>query len=114
MGKKTIRVSETVFETAKARKETNGQTWDEYLKDENRTGPDADDVATEITARLNLDASDAKDEIQEMKDEVDALKQEIDSLAFNGAVSDTEAERIIKRIDDLENTLPRKIGEELR
>jgi len=44
----------------------------------------------------------------------DQLRQEIDSLAVNGAVHDEEAEQIIRRIDDLESQLPRKVAEELQ
>lgn len=110
----TIRVPQDAFEKAKQRKNDSNMTWAEYLTDANRGSPDATDVATEITARLNLDADDAKEEIQAMKEEVNTLKQEIDSLAFDGAVSDTEAERIMGRIDDLESTLPRKVAQEVR
>jgi len=54
MAKKTIRVDESAFEVAKERKQDQGQTWDEYLTDSKRTGPDADDVAMLTTPKTKL------------------------------------------------------------
>jgi hypothetical protein len=41
------------------------------------------------------------------------LKQEIDSLAFDGAVFEDEAERIMARIDELESRIPKQTADEL-
>lgn len=63
--KKTIRVDEAAFETARGRKEQAGQTWAEYLTDENRGQPDADEVAEALTARMDFDTEaffDAQDD----------------------------------------------------
>ena len=126
MDKKTIRVNESAFETAKERKEAQGQTWDEYLTDTNRTGPDANDVASEITATLNLDASEAKGEIQDVKEQIEEVQSMLESAQesweylngeeIHGTVHETDemTKDIVKRIDDLENTLPRKVAQEVR
>jgi hypothetical protein len=45
---------------------------------------------------------------------VEELETRIDTLAFDGAVSESEAERIIGRLEDLEAQLPRKVAEELQ
>ena len=105
MGKKTIRVDESAFEEAKQRKQENGQTWDEYLVDENRTSPDADDVATEITARLNVDTSEAQDDIEAVKELVEATKSEVEAFESKLSVSLDATERA---------KLAREIAEELR
>ena len=86
MVKKTIRVDEAAFEQAKAEKEANGQTWDEYLTDSNRSGPDTDDVVTELTAKLNVDTDDAQAEIQEVKDLIESLKAEVEGLESSMSV----------------------------
>ena len=116
---KTLRVPPEAYETAKQRKESQNQTWGEYLMDTNRSAPDADDVAHEITAQLNLDASDAKDEIQEVQElvndasnDIEELKDHISMANEPGVEGDTK--RIINRIDDLESQLPAKIAEELQ
>lgn len=97
MGKRTIRVNESAFETAKERKEENGQTWDEYLTDTNRTGPDADDVATELTARVDVDASEAKEKIEELrelvKDATDQAERERSRFDSNVSVTLEASER---------------------
>jgi len=93
MAKKTIRVNENAFDRAKERKEEQGQTWDEYLIDENRTGPDADDVAHQITAQLNLDASDAKAEINTVKELLQETKAEVESFESKLSVSLDATER---------------------
>lgn len=76
--KKTIRVDSAAFQIARERKESAGQTWAEYLTDDNRTSPEPSDVATEITAQLNLDASDAHDEIDVIEERIDALAEELE------------------------------------
>lgn len=48
--KKTIRIPESDFETAKSRKQQAGQTWAEYLTDEQRGAPDADALARALAA----------------------------------------------------------------
>jgi len=126
MGKKTIRVDEDAFDEAKQEKEKQGQTWDEYLTDSNRTGPDADDVATELTSRLNLDASVTKDDIATVKSELQEIQEMLESAQesweylngeeIHGTVheSDHELKDVIGRLDDLESQLPRKIAEEIQ
>ena len=42
-----------------------------------------------------------------------ALRAEIDGLAFDGAVFDEEAERIIQRIEELESRIPKQTADEL-
>ena len=51
---------------------------------------------------------------QESEDIAAEVQQAIDSMAFNGQMSDETADRIIKRIDDLENSLPNKVAGELQ
>jgi hypothetical protein len=105
MPKKTIRVNESAFEEAKAQKEKQGQTWDEYLTDSNRTGPDADDVATELTAKLNLDADDAKDEIESVRELVQETKAEVEAFESKLSVSLDATER---------HKIAQEVAEELR
>ncbi len=64
-----------------------------------------------------LDTWDAVDEghYQETEAELIAeqLKDEIDSLAFDGVVFEEEAERICKRIEELESRIPKKTADEM-
>lgn len=81
---KTIRVSPEAFDAARERKEQAGQTWAEYLTDENRGRADPDDVATQLTAKLNIDADDAHDELDDLADRVEALNDAVDASDFGG------------------------------
>jgi len=62
----TIRVPQDAFEEAKAQKEDTGQTWAEYLTDESR-GVDAESVAEELRVSLDLDTTDATDELRDLQ-----------------------------------------------
>jgi len=126
MGKKTIRVDETAFEEARAQKEEQGQTWDEYLTDNNRTGPDAEYVAMELKKRLNLESSVTKEDITLVKNELEEIQEMLESAQeswdylngeeIHGTVheSDHELKDVIGRLNDLESQLPQKVAEELR
>lgn len=102
MAKKTIRIDESDFEEAKERKEANGQTWGEYLTDENRTGPDTDDVVTELTARLNVDTDDAMRDLDELQEAVKDLSADVESLESNLSVSleATERTKIAREVEE--------------
>jgi len=52
--------------------------------------------------------------LSEVDEIADQLKEQIGNLAFQGVLLEDEADRIIKRIDDLESRLPRKVAKELQ
>ena len=115
----TIRVPEEAHEEAKEAKEQAGQTWAEYLTDESRGGADPESVATELTAQLNLDATDAKEELREIQETLESIQNDWEYLnaeEIHGGVheSDHQLKDVLNRLDDLENTLPRKVREVLR
>jgi len=93
MSKKTIRVDEADFDVAKERKESNGQTWGEYLTDENRTGPDTDSVVSELTARLNVDTDGAMQDIDELQAAIEGMQDELKHLESNISVTLEATER---------------------
>lgn len=64
-----------------------------------------------VLDRLLADTDEPNDDADEL---VDAIATEIDTAAFNGAISDEQAERILRRLDDLETAIPRKTAEELQ
>ena len=79
---------------------------------------DAPDHTNESFLKALMDTWEAADDgyysdpsAEEIAEE---LKGEIDTAAFNGGISDEQAERILGRLDDLEHTIPRKTVEELR
>jgi len=96
---KTIRVPKDAFQTAKQRKDDAGQTWAEYVTDDERGSPDAEDVATELTARINVDTEDAQEDIEDLKELVEALRDDLDdvnaelpdALSYEDVVSASEA-----------------------
>jgi hypothetical protein len=97
---KTLRVPKDAYEEAKERKKEQDQTWGEYLTDSNRTGPDADDVATQITAELDVDATDAKAEINDVKELIEETKEEVQSLESSISVTldATERQKIVEEL----------------
>lgn len=76
----TIKIPREDFEEHNARRQDMGQTWAEYLDGQ---APDpnvnAGDVATEITAQLNLDTDDAHAEIDRLREEMEAIDDELPS-----------------------------------
>lgn len=83
---KNIRVPESAWEEAKAMKEENNQTWAEYVTDSGR-GVDSEQVVSQLTAELDIDASDAKAEIEELQALIESLQNDVDSL--EGAITNT-------------------------
>jgi len=77
---KTIRVPKDAWKEAKAQKDEHDRTWGEQLVCDNTT----------TTKVVESDAV------------VESLMQEIDALAFDGAISDQEAERIISSLNAIE------------
>jgi len=105
--KKTIRVDEGVFEAAKAQKESNGQTWDEYLVDENRSGPDADDVARKVVERLEGSKPLAEMEFDDWF-EPNYAKTIADHIEAEMMISDDYAKEVSRQVtNDLVNKLPK-------
>ena len=84
----TMRVPKADWEQAKESKRES-ETWGEFLQRCSENPPEIREFVE----------SENTDEIAE------ALKQEIDSLAFNGAVFEDEAERIIEKIEQLNQTV---------
>jgi len=91
---KTMRVPEDAYEAAKDSKR-DGETWGQFLQRCTNTPPEFREYV-------------------EVDDVVGELVAEIDSMAFNGQVSDDRADEIIGRLEDLENTIPRRVAEELQ
>jgi hypothetical protein len=87
---KTLRVPPEQYEKAKAQKEEHNRTWGEQLVCSNPT-------TTEVV------------EAEEITEEI----KNIVSMANEPGV-EINVKRVINRIDDLENRLPRKIAEELQ
>jgi len=77
---KTIRVPAEAYEAAKAQKDEHSRTWGEQLVCNNTT-------TTEVVDVDNIVAQ---------------LEQQIDSLAFDGALDDETAERMISSLNVLE------------
>jgi len=77
---KTLRVPPEAYDTAKAQKDEHDRTWGEQLVCDNTT-------TTEVVE------SDAV---------VEDLMQEIDTLAFDGAISEQEAERMMNSLNTIE------------
>lgn len=71
------------------------------------------DVLMETWEGANQEPSDPMQDVN-TSDITNELAQEIDALAFDGAMSDEKADKILGRLDDLENSIPRKTAEELR
>jgi hypothetical protein len=101
----TIRVPESTFEEAKERKNEAGQTWAEYLLDENRGRADPESVASSLAVELDIDADNAKGEINDLQDIVKATKEEVESLESKISVSLDASER---------TQIAREVAEELR
>jgi gamma-glutamyl:cysteine ligase YbdK (ATP-grasp superfamily) len=101
----TIRVPASVHEQAKDRKETAGQTWAEYLLDQNRGQADPDSVAESLSMKIDVDAADAKDEINDLKELVEATKAEVEAVESSLSVSLDATER---------KQIAREVAEELR
>jgi len=115
----TIRVPEDVHQEAKERKNDAGQTWSEYLTDSNRGSADPESVAEELSVKIDVDADDAKSDLEEIKqiakdaaESTDALKRE--SSRGNTGVNEAElAEYLADYLINGEN-LPEKVASELR
>lgn len=101
--KRTIRVDESEFEEAKRRKEDAGQTWGEYLTDENRGRADPDAVATELTAKVKPELDDealgeTREELEQLADRIREIREmdaeELTPLSEAGANAGPHADEI--------------------
>jgi hypothetical protein len=99
---KTLRVPPEAYDRAKEQKEKHGRTWGEQLVCDNPTTTEVVDAA-EIVERLSQTSDVDTAEI------ADAVADRL------GTGSDVQLDTadIIGRIEDLENTLPRKVASEL-
>lgn len=81
------------------------------------TAEDMPEQSADLFLKSLMDTWDAVDDghyNSDTEELVEQLKAEIDSLAYDGAVFDDEAQRIMNRIDDLESQLPAKVAEEMQ
>jgi len=113
---KTIRVPEEAHKEAKQAKEQSGQTWAEYLTDDARGGADPESVATELTAQLNLDATDAKEKLREIQQTLESIQNDWEYLnaeEIYGGVheSDHQLKDVLNRLDDLETHIDGRFDE---
>ena len=84
---KTMRVPKDDWEKAKAAKRDT-ETWGEFLQRCSNTPPEIREYVEQDTEALAAE-----------------IKAEIDSLAFDGALTDDEAERLINSVGTIEERL---------